>query len=207
MKVEMVDIEKIKPYEKNPRKNQDGEKIAKSLKKYGWRQPIVVDKDYVVIVGHTRLMGAEYLKMKQVPVHVASDMKDEAVKAYRIADNRLSEDSTWDYELLKFEMDLLNDIGFNLDDLGFEKQELETIIFQPDHKSRDWLEHEEHWQDMPAFDHEDQSPFRSLTINFVSQQSMDKFFQIIKQDYTDKTKYIWYPKIEKNVIKDKAFES
>ena len=207
MKIEMIDIDKIKPYEKNPRKNQNGEKIAKSLEKYGWRQPIVVDKDYVVIVGHTRLMGAEYLKMKQVPVHVASDMKDEAVKAYRIADNRLSEDSTWDYELLKFEMDLLNGIGFNLDDLGFEKQELETIIFQPDHKSRDWLEHEEHWQDMPAFDHEDQSPFRSLTINFVSQQSMDKFFQIIKQDYTDKTKYIWYPKIEKNVIKDKAFES
>ena len=60
---------------------------------------------------------------------------------------------------------------------------------------------------MPAFDHEDQSPFRSLTINFVSQDSMDKFFQLIKQDYTDKTKYIWYPKIEKNVIKDKAFES
>ena len=207
MKIEMIDIDKIKPYEKNPRKNQNGEKIAKSLEKYGWRQPIVVDKDYVVIVGHTRLMGAEYLKMKQVPVHVASDMKDEAVKAYRIADNRLSEDSTWDYELLKFEMDLLNGIGFNLDDLGFEKQELETIIFQPDHKSRDWLEHEEHWQDMPAFDHEDQSPFRSLTINFVSQDSMDKFFQIIKQDYTDKTKYIWYPKIEKNVIKDKAFES
>ena len=104
-------------------------------------------------------------------------------------------------------MDLLNDIGFDLDDLGFEKQELETIVFQPDHKSRDWLEHEEHWQDMPAFDHEDQSPFRSLTINFVSQDSMDKFFQLIKQDYTDKTKYIWYPKIEKNVIKDKAFES
>lgn len=207
MKVEMVDIEKIKPYEKNPRKNQDGEKIAKSLKKYGWRQPIVVDKDYVVIVGHTRLMGAEHLKMKQVPVHVASDMKEEAVKAYRIADNRLSEDSTWDYEFLKFEMDALNDIGFDLDFLGFEKQELETIVFQPDHKSRDWLEHDEHWQDMPAFDHDDQSPFRSLTINFVSQDSMDKFFQLIKQDYTDKTKYIWYPKIEKNVIKDKAFES
>ena len=52
MKVEMIDIEKIKPYENNPRKNQNAEKIAKSLEKYGWRQPIVVDKDYVVIVGH-----------------------------------------------------------------------------------------------------------------------------------------------------------
>lgn len=65
MKVEMVEIDKIKPYENNPRKNQNAEKIAKSLEKYGWRQPIVVDKDYVVIVGHTRLMGAEHLKMKK----------------------------------------------------------------------------------------------------------------------------------------------
>ncbi len=207
MKIEMIDIDKIKPYEKNPRKNQNGEKIAKSLEKYGWRQPIVVDKDYVVIVGHTRLMGAEHLKMKQVPVHVATDMKEDEVKAYRIADNRLSEDSTWDYELLKFEMDLLNDIGFDLDDLGFEKQELETIVFQPDHNSREWLDTEEHWQDMPSFEHDDQSPYKSINVNFVSKESMDKFFQIIKQDYTDKTKFIWYPKIEKNVIKDKAWEN
>ena len=104
MKIQMLDIDKIKPYEKNPRKNQNAEKIAKSLEKYGWRQPIVVDKDYVVIVGHTRLMGAEHLKMKKVPVHVAHDMAEEQVKAYRIADNRLSEDSTWEYELLKFEI-------------------------------------------------------------------------------------------------------
>ena len=102
-------------------------------------------------------------------------------------------------------MDMLNDIGFDLDNLGFEQQELETIVFQPDHNSREWLDTEEHWQDMPSFDHEDQSPYKSLTVNFVNKESMDKFFQLIKQDYTEKTKYIWYPKIEKNVIKDKAF--
>ena len=109
--------------------------------------------------------------------------------------------------MLKLEIDLLKEINFNIDELGFEQQELETIIFQPDHSSREWLDADEHWQDMPSFDHDDQSPFRSLTVNFVNQEAVDKFFQLIKQDYTEKTKYIWFPFIEKNVIKDKYYEN
>jgi hypothetical protein len=160
----------------------------------------------VVIVGHTRLLGAKKLGMKKVPVLVA-DLSEAKARGYRIADNRIAEDANWDYDLLKLEIDLLKEINFNINELGFEEQELETIIFQNNHDSRDWLDTEEHWQDMPSFEHQDQSPHRALTVNFVNQDAVDKFFQLIKQDYTEKTKYIWFPSIEKRVVKDKYYEN
>ena len=205
MNIQEIEIDKLIPYHNNPRKNQDVDKVASSLSEFGFQQPIVVDKKMVVIVGHTRLLGAKKLGMKKVPVLVA-DLSEAKARGYRIADNRIAEDANWDYDLLKLEIDLLKEINFNINELGFEEQELETIIFQNNHDSRDWLDTEEHWQDMPSFEHSDQSPFRSLTVNFVNQDAVDKFFQLIKQDYTEKTKYIWFPFIEKNVIKDKYYE-
>tara|TARA_X000001388_G_C2211199_1_gene115227 strand:+ start:203 stop:823 length:621 start_codon:yes stop_codon:yes gene_type:complete len=206
MNIEEIEIEKLIPYHNNPRKNQDVDKVASSLSEYGFQQPIVVDKKLVVIVGHTRLLGAKKLGLKKVPVLIA-DLSEAKARGYRIADNRIAEDANWDYDLLKLEIDLLKEINFNIDELGFEEQELETIIFQNNHDSRDWLDTEEHWQDMPSFEHTDQSPHRSLTINFVNQDAVDKFFQLIKQDYTDKTKYVWFPSIEKRVVKDKYYEN
>tara|TARA_B100001093_G_scaffold17076_1_gene15495 strand:- start:2229 stop:2849 length:621 start_codon:yes stop_codon:yes gene_type:complete len=206
MNIEEIEIEKLIPYHNNPRKNQDVDKVASSLSEYGFQQPIVVDKKLVVIVGHTRLLGAKKLGLKKVPVLIA-DLSEAKARGYRIADNRIAEDANWDYDLLKLEIDLLKEINFNIDELGFEEQELETIIFQNNHDSRDWLDTEEHWQDMPSFEHTDQSPHRSLTINFVNQDAVDKFFQLIKQDYTEKTKYVWFPSIEKRVVKDKYYEN
>lgn len=205
MDIQQIEIDKIIPYHNNPRKNQAIDKVASSLSEYGFQQPIVVDKNMVVIVGHTRLQGAKKIGMEKVPVLIA-DLDEAKAKAYRIADNRLSEDSAWDYDLLKGEIDILKEINFDINELGFEEQELETIIFQENHDTREWLDTEEHWQDMPSFEHSDQSPFRSLTINFVNKEAVDTFFQLIKQDYTDKTKYVWFPKIEKNIIKDKIYE-
>jgi hypothetical protein len=205
MNIQEIEIDKLIPYHNNPRKNQDIDKVASSINEYGFQQPIVVDKNMVVVVGHTRLLGAQKLGLKKVPVLMA-DLSEAKAKAYRIADNRISEDAGWDYDLLKLEIDALKEINFNIDELGFEEQELETIIFQSDHNSRNWLDTEEHWQDMPSFEHSDQSPFRSLTVNFVNQDAVEKFFQLIKQDYTEKTKYIWFPFIEKIVIKDKYYE-
>lgn len=89
MKVENWDIEKVKPYDKNPRKNDDAvEATANSIKEFGWQQPIVVDNDGVIIVGHTRLKAAKKLKLNTVPVTVASDLSEDQVKAYRLADNK-----------------------------------------------------------------------------------------------------------------------
>jgi ParB-like chromosome segregation protein Spo0J len=94
--------------------------VAASLKEYGFRQPIVVDADGIVIAGHTRLLAAKQIGMKQVPVHVATDLSPTQVKAYRLADNRTAEETSWDLELLPLELEGLVDLEYDLDLLGFD---------------------------------------------------------------------------------------
>jgi len=120
MKVENWDIDKVKPYANNPRKNDDAVKVtANSIKEFGWQQPIVVDKDGVIIVGHTRFKAAKKLNLKQVPVTVADNLTDEQVKAYRLADNKTGELADWDVDMLDGE---LNDIlNIDMEDFGFEE--------------------------------------------------------------------------------------
>lgn len=106
-----MDIDEIKPYENNPRINDKSvDDVAQSIKEFGWQQPIVVDKDNVIIVGHTRWKAAKKLGMKKVPVVVASNLTPEQVKAYRLADNKVSEESIWDNKKLLDELDELNKI-------------------------------------------------------------------------------------------------
>ena len=127
MKIEMMKTELLKPFVTNPRKNQNVDKVAKSIDTYGFQQPIVVDKDLNVIIGHTRLMASEKLKLKQVPV-VMADLPEEKVKALRIADNRLNEDSEWDYFLLTQELKDLMGLEFDLKLTGFEQTELDNML-------------------------------------------------------------------------------
>ena len=88
MQIELRPIDQVKPYPGNPRQNDEAvDAVAASLKEFGFRQPIVVDADGVIIVGHTRYKAAQKLGLKQVPVHVATDLTPAQVKAYRIADN------------------------------------------------------------------------------------------------------------------------
>lgn len=121
MKVQNVSIDKIKPYENNPRDNEAGvDAVANSIDEFGWQQPIVVDKDNVIIVGHTRYKAAKKLGMKEVPVVVADKLSEEQVKAYRLADNKTGELTDWDDGLLDSELDdILNidmsDFGFDID--------------------------------------------------------------------------------------------
>ena len=97
--IEEIEIDKLIPYHNNPRKNLNVDKVASSITEFGFQQPIVVDKNYVVIVGHTRLQASKKLGLKKVPVFIA-DLSESKAKAYRIADNRLNEDSSWDYDFL-----------------------------------------------------------------------------------------------------------
>ena len=109
MKIQMIDADKLIPYARNPRHNEDAvSKLAASIKEFGFQQPIVVDEENVVIVGHTRLKAAQALDMEKVPVHVAKGLTPQQVKAYRLADNRLHEDSNWDNALLKLELQELD---------------------------------------------------------------------------------------------------
>lgn len=137
MKIQEIELEKIKPYENNPRKNLNYDKVAKSIKEYGFQQPIVVDKNMSIIVGHTRYEAAKRLDLKTVPVVIA-ELNPLKAKAYRIADNRLNEDSKWDFSLLNKEFTDLMDNHFDLDNLGFDNKELENLItFEPEFKTDD----------------------------------------------------------------------
>lgn len=127
METIMMPIGDVKPYPNNPRKNKQAiDKVAASIKEFGFQQPIVVDKDYVIIVGHTRLEAAKRLKLEEVPVVVADTLSEEQVKAYRLADNKTNEFSDWDLNKL---LDELDDI-VNLDMLqfGFDLIERKEVV-------------------------------------------------------------------------------
>lgn len=112
MELQAIRIEKIKPYEKNPRINDKSiEKVAQSIEEFGFKQPIVLDKNMVIIVGHTRYMAAKKLGYKEVPCVIASDLNDKQVRAYRLADNKVADFSVWDNKLLLEELD---GIGFDI---------------------------------------------------------------------------------------------
>lgn len=126
MEVRNLKIDEIKPYENNPRNNLDAvDATANSIKEFGWQQPIVVDKDMVIIAGHTRYLAAKKLGCDTVPVVVASNLSDEQVRAYRLADNKTGELAEWDTKLLDDELQSILDI--DMTDFGFD----EDIEFDP----------------------------------------------------------------------------
>lgn len=135
MKIQYYPIDQLIPYDKNPRKNLNVDKVAKSIKEFGFQQPIVVDTGMVIIVGHTRLEASKKIGLKEVPVLIA-DISPEKAKAYRIADNRLNQDSSWDFNLLNNEFGDLLDNHYDLSHLGFDEKEIEKIVaFEPKFES------------------------------------------------------------------------
>ena len=132
MQIKLAEISNIKPYENNPRKlsEQAIQKVAMSLKEYGFRQPIVVDKNMVIVAGHTRYRASKKLGLKQVPISVIDNLSEEQINAYRIADNRTAEESEWDNELLKMEIKDLEAKDFKLNLLGFNDEQLNNILFE-----------------------------------------------------------------------------
>jgi len=131
MKIELADINTIKPYPNNPRKLSDIaiEKVSKSIKEFGFRQPIVVDKDRIIVVGHTRYRASKKLGYKQVPITIAENLTKEQINAYRIADNRTNEEAKWDDELLKMELKELEYKDFDLKMTGFDDKQINDLLF------------------------------------------------------------------------------
>lgn len=128
--IKEISIEDVKPYPGNPRKNDKAVvPVANSIREFGFQQPIVVDKDMVVIVGHTRLLAAKYLSLKKVPVLIAKNLSPEQVKAYRLADNRTNENAEWEMTLLHDEMcDLMEHSPELIPITGFDKEEIKRAI-------------------------------------------------------------------------------
>jgi len=129
MQTELRSLTDVHPYEANPRTNDKAvDSVALSINEYGFRQPLVVDTDGVIICGHTRYKAAVKLGLEKVPVHVAKDLSEQQIKAYRIADNKTGELAEWDFELLPIELSGLQAEGYDIELLGFSSNELAKLI-------------------------------------------------------------------------------
>ena len=129
MHVELRPITSIRPYENNPRINDQAvDAVAASIREFGFRQPIVVDIEGVIICGHTRYKAALKLGLEKVPVHVAKDLTPKQVKALRIADNKSADLSDWNYDLLPIELSELQGMNYDLGLLGFNQDELAELL-------------------------------------------------------------------------------
>jgi ParB-like chromosome segregation protein Spo0J len=129
MQIELRELSSVRPYENNPRNNDKAvDAVAASIKEYGFSQPIVVDSDSFIIVGHTRLKAAQKLGLERVPVVVASHLTPDQVRAYRIADNKTAEIAEWNFDLLPIELSALQEANYDLGLLGFDTEELAKLM-------------------------------------------------------------------------------
>ncbi len=120
LKITYKPVDSLIPYENNPRLNDDAvPQVAKSIETFGFLVPMVISADDVVVTGHTRLKAAKMIGMDKVPCICADDLTPEQIKAFRLADNKVSERADWDQDLLELELDVLGDFGFEMEDFGF----------------------------------------------------------------------------------------
>lgn len=164
MNVIEVPIDQVKPYENNPRVNDDAVDVtANSIKEFGWQQPIVVDKDNVIIVGHTRLRAARQLGMQKVPIVIADKLSDEQAKAYRLADNKSSDYAIWDNKKLLEELEALERDVYT----GF--------------KTSDYFEDILDERDNEPIENNDVGVTRTLTFSTQNKATFDKVKQFIEE--------------------------
>ena len=129
MNIIKMKVEDLIPYVNNPRNNENAvDKVASSIAEFGFKNPIIIDKNNVVINGHTRLLAAKKLELKEVPVIKADDLTEAQVKAFRITDNKTSEYAEWNEELLKIELEQLEEMNFDLECTGFDMDDIEKML-------------------------------------------------------------------------------
>jgi hypothetical protein len=206
MKIINKKLEDLKPYKNNPKKHppEQIKKIVNSIKEYGFKIPLVVDKKNQIIAGHGRYIAGKQLKLKILPCIIAEDLTQKQIRAFRIAENRTSI-SGWDYDALSKELEFLNKNDFNLDLTGFDKIEYSHLIRELDEviANNPYVE----WVDMPEYTGEHIKPYRTIKMCFETDKAVKDFAKLIKQNITSQTKYLFYPKQEKKINKNKRWIS
>jgi len=212
LRLEYVSVSELVPYDKNPRKNDAAaEKVAELIKEYGFKKPILVDiknNKNEIIAGHTRLKAALLLGLEKVPVIFADDLTPEQVKAFRIADNKSSEWAEWDISLLTEEISDLSETGFDIDLTGFSDIEVSNLL--PDYNDNSSPDHSIYgggvpvndpmgeWNGMPEFNNPDAMGVKQIIVHFETWDDVREFAELVEQKITEKTKYIWFPKADKD---------
>ena len=161
-KYKSIDIDLLIPYARNSRTHSDSQvtKIASSIKEFGFLNPILIDKDNGIIAGHCRVMAAQKLGLKEVPVLQIGHLSETQKRAYIIADNRLALDAGWDEEMLRVEFAELADDGFNLELTGFGLDEIDALSFDDDCEA-----------EMPALKDGEKEPFQQKTFTLHDEQA------------------------------------
>lgn len=140
--------DELKPYENNPRYNEEAvEVVMESIKEFGFKVPILIDEDDVIVAGHTRLKASKRLAMKEVPTIQIADLTEDQIKAFRLADNKVAEYAEWD--LPRLELEILN-IGMDLSPFGFELEDQ----LEEDTKTKENRKYLEQME-IKAFEHHD----------------------------------------------------
>lgn len=199
-KVEMWDIARIRPYEKNAKKHPPEQiaKLAVAFDTFGFDVPLVVDSTGSLLKGHGRYLALKSQNRKQVPVIVRNDLTPDEIKAARLADNKLAE-SAWDNDFLSSEMIELYDAEFPIDILGFSAAETAQLFgIELDDPSKEW-------DGMPEYEHEDQTSARKIVVHFKTMDDFHDFAKAIGQDIPEKIKSIWYPQAEVGRYADKRY--
>ena len=129
MNIVNLKVEELIPYINNPRNNTEAvDKVAASIKEFGFKVPIVIDKDNVVVTGHTRLLASKKLGLQEVPCVIADDLSPAQIKAFRIADNKVSEYAEWDEDMLKVELEELEEMDFDLDSVSIDFSDFDMAL-------------------------------------------------------------------------------
>lgn len=131
MNIIEMNVDQIIPYENNPRKNDSAvDKVANSIREFGFKVPIVVDSENVIVAGHTRLKAAEQLGLKTVPVIVADDLTEDQIKAFRLADNKTGEIAGWDFTRLEEELDglTIEMTQFGFDESSIDMEQIDSFF-------------------------------------------------------------------------------
>lgn len=207
-KLEVIDVDELCPYENNPKQHPDEqvEKIAESIREYGYTVPIVVDKENQIIAGHGRHLAiTEHLDVDRVACIRRDDMTEAQVQAFRLADNRIAE-STWDIEKLGIEIEMLGEDDYDLDLTGFDDDELDFFDADVGEDANDAYEE---WEEaeMPEYENEDETSDYSLKVHFDTREDLDEFSELVDQPLTEDTQSIWYPEQDEPGMVDSEYVS
>lgn len=202
MKIEQLAIDKLIPYARNSRTHSDAQvaQIAASIKEFGFTNPVLIDKDDGIIAGHGRVLAARKLNLDQVPCIRLGHLTETQKRAYVIADNKLALNAGWDEEMLRLELQSLEDFDAEL--TGFTQAELTNLFLD---KEVGTVDANEEWVGMPEFDQQNKESWRYIIVHFECQSDLDEFARLIGQNITDKTKSLWHPKQERMDTESKRY--